>query len=131
MPPRFAFWTILIDNVPTAFRAREQEELLPTLSQLRRKNSNVTLKWFARGRLWDSPEAAHQEEAQHRPAEKRGRDWRPGGVHKDPRDRFKKKNQARPWREDRDGQTRPPRQDRRSPAFVDRPESDSPPNPLP
>ena len=58
MPPRYAYWTILIDNKPTAFRAREQEELLPTLHQLRRTNKDVVLKWFARGRLWDTPEAA-------------------------------------------------------------------------
>ena len=31
MPPRFAYWTILIDDNPTAFRARDAEELLPTL----------------------------------------------------------------------------------------------------
>ena len=57
MPPRYAYWTILIDNKPTAFRAREKEELLPTLTQLRRTNKDVVMKWFARGRLWDSPEA--------------------------------------------------------------------------
>jgi hypothetical protein len=57
MPPRYAYWTILIDNTPTAFRAREQEELLPTIAQLRRTNANVVMKWFARGRIWDSPEA--------------------------------------------------------------------------
>ena len=54
VPPRFASWTILIDNAPTAFRAREAEELLPTLNQLKRKNKEVALKWFARGRLWES-----------------------------------------------------------------------------
>ena len=89
MPPRFAYWTILIDDKPTAFRAREHEELLPTLQQLRRTNNAVVLKWFARGRLWDTPEAA--QAASHLPAplrEKRGHDWRPGGAHKDPRDRF-------------------------------------------
>jgi 23S rRNA pseudouridine2605 synthase len=98
MPPRYAYWTILIDSKPTAFRAREQEELLPTLTQLRRTNSDVVMKWFARGRLWDSPEA--EREAQKRPpaaAEKRAGDWRPGGAHKDPRDRFKKKNRPPPW----------------------------------
>ena len=58
MPPRYAYWTILIDDKPTAFRAREQEELLPTLHQLRRTNKDVVLKWFARGRLWETPEAA-------------------------------------------------------------------------
>src|SRR4029453_9920134 len=58
MPPRFADWTALIDNVPTAFRARDAADLLPTLHQLKRKNPNVVLKWFSGGRLWDSPEAA-------------------------------------------------------------------------
>jgi len=92
MPPRYVYWTILIDNKPTAFRAREKEDLLPTLAQLRRTNAEVVLKWFARGRIWDSPEA--EQEAQKRPpvtGDKRGHDWRPGGMHKDPRDRFKKK----------------------------------------
>jgi hypothetical protein len=90
MPPRYAYWTILIDNQPTAFRAHQQEDLLPTLAQLRRTNADVVLKWFARGRVWDSPEA--EREAQRRPREERSREWRPGGVHKDPRDRFKKKD---------------------------------------
>ena len=31
MPPRYAYWTILIDNKTTAFRARDREELVPTL----------------------------------------------------------------------------------------------------
>lgn len=96
MPPRFAYWTILIDDNPTAFRAREAEELLPTLHQLKRKNANVVMKWFSGGRLWDSPEAAAA--ARRRPpaaAEKRGPAWRPGGTHQDPRDRFKKKSREK------------------------------------
>jgi hypothetical protein len=51
VPPRYAYWTILIDNRPTAFRARDQEELLPTLNQLKRTNPNAQMKWFARGKL--------------------------------------------------------------------------------
>ncbi len=92
MPPRYAYWTILIDNKPTAFRARDRDELMPTLAQLRRTNADVVMRWFARGRLWDSPEQA-QWAAKNAPKQrdKRGRDWRPGGQHKDPRDRFKKK----------------------------------------
>jgi hypothetical protein len=58
MPPRFAYWTILIDDGPTAFRAREAQELLPTLNQLKRTNQHVTMKWFSGGKLWDSPETA-------------------------------------------------------------------------
>jgi 23S rRNA pseudouridine2605 synthase len=50
------------------------------------------MKWFARGKLWDTPEQA-QWAGKNLPGsgEKRGRDWRPGGEHTDPRDRFKKK----------------------------------------
>ena len=93
MPPRYAYWTILIDQKPTAFRAREREELLPTLHQLKRKNADVVMKWFARGRLWESPEeATAAQRAPKAPLEKRGRDWRPGGKHRDPRDRFKKRS---------------------------------------
>ena len=104
MPPRYAYWTILIDQKATAFRAREREELLPTLHQLKRKNTDVVMKWFARGRLWESPaEAQAAQRAPKPPLEKRGRDWRPGGAHRDPRDRFKKRSQPdsarpEPWR---------------------------------
>ncbi len=105
MPPRFAYWTILIDNAPTAFRAREAEELLPTVAQLKRTNANVILKWFARGRLWDSQQQERDDfqRRKWRPANQRGgdpapgerperrsKDWRPGGDHKDPRARFSK-----------------------------------------
>ena len=44
MPPRYAYWTILIDGAATAFRAKDREELVPTLTQLRRTNENVELK---------------------------------------------------------------------------------------
>ena len=91
MPPRYAYWTILIDQQPTAFRARDQEELLPTLAQLRRTNTDVSLKWFARGRLWDSPEQEREGQRTPAPVERRTREWRPGGQHKDPRARFRKK----------------------------------------
>lgn len=92
MPPRYAYWTILIDNRPTAFRARDKEELLPTLYQLKRKNADVVMKWFARGRLWDTPEQAQWAgKSLEGTREKRGRDWRPGGQHKDPRARFDKR----------------------------------------
>jgi hypothetical protein len=96
MPPRYAYWTILIDQKPTAFRAREREELLPTFHQLGRKNPDVVLKWFARGRLWESPEEAQAaQRAPKTPLEKRGHAWRPGGEHRDPRERFKKSSQPR------------------------------------
>jgi hypothetical protein len=99
VPPRFAYWTILIDNAPTAFRARAREELLPTLAQLKRTNPDVVLKWFARGRLWDSQEAERESwrsNAAKPRDERRGRDWRPGGDHKDPRARFAQKKRHKP-----------------------------------
>src|SRR5438105_11613352 len=114
MPPRYAYWTILIDRQPTAFRARERDELLPTLHQLRRTNPDVIMMWFARGRLWESPEAelAARIASRRTPKEKRGPEWRPGGAHADPRARFK--NGARrperprgPWK--KDGEQRPER----------------------
>ena len=114
MPPRFAYWTILIDNAPTAFRAREAEELLPTLTQLRRTNANVIMKWFARGRLWDSRQQEHDDFQRRKAAasqrragrgtdrgERRTRDWRPGGDHKDPRARFKQRKRRPPKPRDR------------------------------
>jgi hypothetical protein len=91
MPPRYAFWTILIDNGPTAFRAANRDDLIPTLVQLQRTNPNIAIKWFARGQLWDSPEAERAARFKPKPQiERRTRDWRPGGQHMDPRARFKK-----------------------------------------
>lgn len=95
MPPRHAYWTIIVGNLPTAFRAAQREELLPTFEQLRRKHPDAVLRWFARGRLWESPEAARERPV--RTQNSRSRDWRPGGAHRDPRDRFRKERQAR-WR---------------------------------
>jgi hypothetical protein len=88
MPPRFAYWTILIDNAPTAFRARDPNELLPTLTQLKRTNPDVVMKWFARGQLWESPRAERDAQRMPKTFERRGKDWRPGGQHQDPRARF-------------------------------------------
>jgi hypothetical protein len=95
VPPRFAYWTILIDSQPTAFRARDQAELLPTLQQLKRTNPNAEMKWFARGKLWDTPEQAQWAGKNlPKPNERRTRDWRPGGDHKDPRARFQKRRDS-------------------------------------
>ena len=108
MPPRFAYWTILIDNSPTAFRARDAQELLPTLAQLKRTNENVVLKWFSGGTLWDSPEAAREARRKPIVVEKRGADWRPGGQHRDPRARFTQKKKPKRDRDDRPRQDRAP-----------------------
>jgi len=90
MPPRFAYWTIILEGKPTAFRAHEAEELLPTLRQLQVRHPEAVMLWFARGRLWSSPEEARAAlEARRSNRERRGPAWRPGGEHRDPRDRFK------------------------------------------
>jgi hypothetical protein len=89
MPPRFAYWTILLEGKPTAFRAHSSEDLLPTLRQLQVRHPDAIMLWFARGRLWQSPEEARAAAAQRSNRERRGSGWRPGGEHRDPRDRFK------------------------------------------
>ncbi len=95
MPPRFTYWTILIDGQPTAFRAHQQADLLPTLVQIRRANPSAEMKWFARGRIWESPAAAAQAQTRQRsPNGRRARTglatWRsaqrsPCPIHTDPR----------------------------------------------
>lgn len=93
MPPRYAYWTILAGGLPTAFRAADREDLLPTLKRLAATHPDAELKWFARGRLWSSPEEAR--EAPRARTTDRGRDWRPGGEHRDPRQEFKDAKKAR------------------------------------
>lgn len=106
MPPRYSYWTIIAGGLPTAFRAAERDDLMPTFKRLQEKHPDAEMKWFARGKLWESPEAAREDtEARRRPpeghraplanrppapaGERRGRDWRPGGEHRDPRQKFK------------------------------------------
>lgn len=84
---RTAFWTILLGTEPTAFRASQKNTLLPTLKQLQRRHPEAIIKWFERGQLFASPEEADLARAAAVP-EKRTRDWRPGGEHRDPRARF-------------------------------------------
>jgi hypothetical protein len=95
MPPRFVYWTILAGGLPTAFRATDREELLPTFKRILEKHPDATLKYFARGRLWDSPEEAKAELRRAKAPEPRGRDWRPGGAHRDPRQTFTDAKKAR------------------------------------
>jgi hypothetical protein len=84
------YWTILIGTEATAFRARKAEDLVPTLRQLQHTQPAAILKWYESGRLWDSPDAV-QAERRARAAQRERRDvkWRPGGAHRDPRERFK------------------------------------------
>jgi hypothetical protein len=134
MPPRYSYWTIIAGGLPTAFRAADREELLPTFTRLRQKQPDAEMKWFARGRLWESPAEARAELEQRRArvderrsgrpratdrpgaGDRRGRDWRPGGDHRDPRQKFKDAKKARNqrWRDERfarkHGGDRPPRE---------------------
>ena len=92
MPPRFVYWTIIAGGLPTAFRAAEREDLLPTFHRLQERHPDAEMKYFARGKLWDSQEDARRAADERRRAPKaapgRGRDWRPGGEHRDPRQDF-------------------------------------------
>jgi hypothetical protein len=121
MPPRYSYWTIIAGGLPTAFRAAERDELMPTFTRLRDKHPDAEMKFFARGKLWASPEAAREElEARREPgagrdrdrtgprsrsqergaarsgdSTKRERDWRPGGEHRDPRQKYADAKKAR------------------------------------
>ena len=108
MPPRFAYWTILAGGLPTSFRAADRDELMPTFRRLKEKHPDAVMKYFARGKLWDSAEDARRDrlgdEARTgrqrsggapRERDPRGRDWRPGGDHRDPRQKFKDAKKAR------------------------------------
>jgi hypothetical protein len=90
MPPRHSFWVILIGKTPTSFRGKVREDLVPTLRQLQRTQSDVTLRWFERGKVWESPEAAigAAKLAATAARERRTKEWRPGGEHRDPKARF-------------------------------------------
>jgi hypothetical protein len=85
---RTRFWTILIGTEPTAFRASEQDALIPTLKQLQRRHPEAIIKWYEYGRIFDSPEQAEAARAAVA-AERRPKDWRPGGEHRDPRALYK------------------------------------------
>lgn len=92
MPPRYVYWTILAGGLPTAFRAAELEDLLPTFNRIKDRHPDAELKYFARGKLWSSAEEARKDAADrkardHR-SDPRGREWRPGGEHRDHRQRF-------------------------------------------
>jgi hypothetical protein len=117
MPPRYSYWTILAGGLPTAFRAAERADLLPTFNRIREKHPDAEMKWFARGRLWASPDDA-QADLQ-RARVRRSRDWRPGGEHRDPRQKFKtrsKPKSARPERKPRPPASRPgPARERTAP----------------
>jgi len=123
MPPRYAYWTIVAGGLPTAFRATDRDDLLPTFRRILQKHPDAVMFWFARGRLWESPDAAKRDLDKRRATRRaptrtggtsrpaghggertdqarRSRDWRPGGDHRDPRQPFKdaKKDRNQRWR---------------------------------
>jgi hypothetical protein len=130
MPPPHSFWVILIGKTPTSFRGKAREDLLPTLRQLQRTQSDVTLRWFERGKVWESPEAAigAAKLAETTAREKRTREWRPGGEHRDPKARFEMTRDQKRAKFKRDRGEGPPR-DERPPRDADRPQSPFGPKP--
>lgn len=54
MPPRYVYWTIIVDGQPTAFRSGSLEDIMPTFNRLKEKQPNAELKWFQNGQLWPS-----------------------------------------------------------------------------
>lgn len=54
MPPRYAYWTIIVDDQPTAFRAGSQDDLMPTFKRLKEKHPSSRMMWFQNGKLWPS-----------------------------------------------------------------------------
>jgi len=103
---RSAYWTILIGTEPTAFRAKDAADLKPTLVQLKRAHPDAVMKWYQRGKVWASPEEAQAEGRRARdakPRETRDRNWRPGGTHVDPKQRFKDARKAK-WQAFKDRQ---------------------------
>jgi hypothetical protein len=119
MPPRHTYWTIILEGKPTAFRAHTQDELMPTLRQLQARHPEAVMMWFARGRLWESPVQAQAAFERRAASPRRDAGWRPGGTHRDPRDRFRiprdekrRRFAAKLHRDDRKAQGRPPERPR-------------------
>jgi hypothetical protein len=82
MPPRYAYWTILVDGQPTAFRAAMQDDLMPTFRRLKEKHPSAVLMWFQNGTLWSSRLEA-QEAMRARGERGKAGDVRQGGGFRD------------------------------------------------
>jgi hypothetical protein len=54
VPPRYVYWTIIVDGQPTAFRSGSLEDIMPTFNRLKEKQPTAELKWFQNGQLWPS-----------------------------------------------------------------------------
>ena len=103
--------------------------------QANQKHPDAEMKYFARGRLWSSPDEARVEAEARRAAAaerhstrggpSRGRTWRPGGEHQDPRQKFKDAKKVR--NQDR----RQDRFDRRHKSGAAEPPGEAPARPAP
>lgn len=93
MPPRYAYWTILVDSQPTAFRAASQEDLMPTFKRLKEKHASATMMWFQNGKLWTSRLEA-QEAMRARGERGRAGDFRQGGGFRDRKRSFDQRDAA-------------------------------------
>src|SRR5687768_15920727 len=82
MPPRYAYWTILVGEQPTAFRAGDREDLQPTFKRLKERHASARMVWFQNGKIWDSRLDA-QEAMRARGEMGRRRDARQGGGFRD------------------------------------------------
>ena len=60
MPPRYVYWTIIVDGRPTAFRSGSLEDIMPTFNRLKEKQPTAELKWFQNGQLWPSRHDAQE-----------------------------------------------------------------------
>jgi hypothetical protein len=100
MPPRHAYWTILVDEQPTAFRAAMQEDLQPTFKRLKEKHASTRLVWFQNGKIWNSRLDAQEAMYARGEMGRRG-DARQGGGFRDRHDRDRLERQEP--REERDG----------------------------
>jgi hypothetical protein len=79
MPPRYAYWTILVDEQPTAFRAAVVEDLMPTFKRLKAKSPSARMVWFQNGKIWNSRLEA-QDAMRERGLRGREGDKRQGGF---------------------------------------------------
>ena len=82
MPPRHAYWTILVDERPTAFRGAAQEDLQPTFKRLKEKHPSARMVWFQNGKVWATRLEA-QEAMRARGEMGRRGDVRQGGGFRD------------------------------------------------
>ena len=96
MPPRYAYWTILVDDQPTAFRAGAQDDLMPTFKRLQEKHPSAKMMWFQNGKLWNSRLDA-QEAMSARGEIGRRRDARQEGGFRDRRPRLDR-NERPEWK---------------------------------